>query len=176
MRKLLILSAPLALLASPALAATGDVTGQVDIKGSVTERCMFTVENKEIDLGEISLTSNGKLDTSKVNNRSETLNGWCNNTAAKISVLATALTNTTAAPAGFDNRVNYTATAKAGTVEAADTTTTDGAGAESSLGLYAGEITVTLSGASSPNNALMVAGSYNGNVVVTLTPMIVNPS
>lgn len=176
MRKLIILSAPLALLASPALAATGEATGTVDVTGSVAGRCMFTVDSKTIDLGEISLAADGKLDPSKVNERSETLTGWCNNTAATISVLATELTNTTAAPTGFDNRVNYTATAKAGDIEAQDDTLDPSAGAASSLGLFAGDITVTLSGASSPNNALMVAGDYSGNVVVTLTPTVVTPS
>ena len=53
MRKLILLSAPLALLASPALAQSTDVTGTVDINGSVAGRCMFTVPNKTISLGEI---------------------------------------------------------------------------------------------------------------------------
>lgn len=173
MRKLLVFSAPLALVASPALAQSTDVTGTVSIDGSVAGRCMFTVPNKTISLGEISLVSNGKLDVSKVNGRSETLTGWCNNTTASMTVTATELTNATAAPTGFDNRVNYTATAVTGSTSATDTSVTAGAGAPSSVGLFTGDIVVTLSGASSPNNALMVAGTYNGNVVVTLTPTVI---
>lgn len=173
MRKLLVLSAPLALLASPALAQSADVTGTVSIDGSVAGRCMFTVPNKTISLGEISLASNGKLDVSKVNGRSETLTGWCNNTAASMTVTATQLTNTTTAPTGFANRVDYTATATTGSTSANDTSLSAGAGSASSVGLFSGDITVVLSAASSPNDALMVAGTYNGNVVVTLTPTVI---
>ena len=173
MRKLILLSAPLALLASPAMAQSTSVTGTVDINGSVAGRCMFTVPNKTISLGEISLASNGKLDVSKVNGRSETLTGWCNNTTASMTVTSTALTNSTTAPTGFDNRVDYTATAVTGSTSANDTSLTAGAGAASNVGLFTGNIVVTLSNASSPTNGLMVAGTYNGNVVVTLTPTVI---
>jgi hypothetical protein len=113
MRKFIILALPVALIASPALAQT-DVTGTVNIDGSVAGRCMFTLPNATISLGEISLASNGKLDTSKVNGKSATLSGWCNNTAATMSVTTTQLTTGTAAATGFDNRVDYTGTAVTG--------------------------------------------------------------
>lgn len=174
MRKLMILAAPIAFLASPALAQTA-VTGTVDINGSVAGRCMFTIPNKTISLGELSLASNGKLDASKVNGRSETLEGWCNNTAASMTVTTTQLTTATAAPTGFDNRVDYTATAVTGSVNATDSSLTAGAGSASTVGLFSGNIVVTLSSASSPNNGLMVAGAYSGNVVVTLTPTVALP-
>ena len=172
MRKLMILAVPAALAASPALAQSAPVNGQVDITGEVAGRCMFTLPNKTISLGELSLSSNGKLDVSKVNGRSETLTGWCNNTAASMTVTTTQLTNVTAAPAGFDNRVDYTATATTGAVSANDTSLTAGAGSASTVGLFNGTINVVLSAASSPNNGLMVAGNYTGNVVVTLTPTV----
>jgi len=173
MRKLILLSAPLALLASPALAQSTDVTGTVDINGSVAGRCMFTVPNKTISLGEISLASNGKLDVSKVNGKSETLTGWCNNTTASMTVTSSPLLNGTTAPTGFDNRVDYTATAVTGSTSANDTSVTAGAGAASNVGLFTGDIVVTLSNASSPTSGLMVAGGYSGNVVVTLTPTVI---
>ncbi len=172
MRKLILLSAPLALLASPAMAQSA-VDGTVDINGSVAGRCMFTVPNKTISLGEISLASNGKLDVAKVNGRNETLTGWCNNTAASMTVTSTELTNSTSAPTGFDNRVNYTATAVTGSTSASDSSVVAGAGTPSSVGLFTGDIVVTLSNASSPTNGLMVAGTYTGNVVVTLTPTVI---
>lgn len=173
MRKLILLSAPLALLASPAMAQSTSVTGTVDINGSVAGRCMFTVPSKTISLGEISLAADGKLDVTKVNGRNETLTGWCNNTAASMTVTSTALTNGTSAPAGFDNRVDYTATAVTGSTSANDSSVTAGAGAASNVGLFTGNIVVTLSNASSPTNGLMVAGTYTGNVVVTLTPTVI---
>ena len=173
MRKLILLSAPLALMASPAMAQSTSVTGTVDINGSVAGRCMFTVPSKTISLGEISLAADGKLDVSRVNGRNETLTGWCNNTTASMTVTSTALTNSTTAPTGFDNRVDYTATAVTGSTSANDTSLTAGAGAASNVGLFTGNIVVTLSNASSPTNGLMVAGTYTGNVVVTLTPTVI---
>ena len=173
MRKRILLSAPLALMASPAMAQSTSVTGTVDINGSVAGRCMFTVPSKTISLGEISLAADGKLDVSRVNGRNETLTGWCNNTTASMTVTSTALTNSTTAPTGFDNRVDYTATAVTGSTSANDTSLTAGAGAASNVGLFTGNIVVTLSNASSPTNGLMVAGTYNGNVVVTLTPTVI---
>jgi hypothetical protein len=172
MRKLLIIAAPLALLASPVAAQTA--TGTVDITGSVAGRCLFTLDNESIPLGEISLTGTGstagKLDVSKVNGQNRTLIGWCNNTAASMTVTTTQLTNPAAAAPGFDNRVDYTATAVANATSASDTSLTAGAGAPGTVGMFTGNIVVTLSSASSPTNGLMVAGGYSGNVVVTLAP------
>ena len=175
MHKFTILALPLVVLASPALAQSS-ATGTVNIDGSVAGRCMFTLPNATISLGEISLVSNGKLDPSKVNGRTATLTGWCNNTSASMSVTTTQLTTGTSAPTGFDNRVDYTGTAVTGTVSAADSSLTAGAGTPSTVGLFTGNIVVTLSGASSPTNGLMVAGTYTGNVVVTLTPTVVPPT
>ena len=174
MRKLMLLAIPAVVLASPAFAQSA--TGTVNIDGSVAGRCMFTLPNATISLGEISLASNGKLDPAKVNGRTATLTGWCNNTSASMSVTTTQLTTGTSAPTGFDNRVDYTGTAVTGTVSAADSSLTAGAGTPSTVGLFTGNIVVTLSGASSPSNGLMVAGTYTGNVVVTLTPTVVPPT
>lgn len=171
MRKFLILAAlPAIMAASPALAQSA--TGTVNIDGSVAGRCMFTLPNATISLGELSLASNGKLDVSKVNGKTATLTGWCNNTAASMTVTTTQLTTPTAATAGFDNRVDYTATATANAVSASDTSLVAGAGAASTVGQFTGNIGVVLSAASSPTNGLMVAGAYTGNVQVTLSPSV----
>jgi hypothetical protein len=169
MRKLIILALPAALIAGPAMAQSA-VTGTVNIDGSVANRCLFTLPNATISLGEISLASNGKLDVSKVNGKNATLTGWCNGTAATMSVTSTQLTTPTAATAGFDNRVDYTGTAVANAVSASDSSLVAGAGTASTVGQFTGNIVVTLSAASSPANGLMVAGAYTGNVLVTLTP------
>ncbi len=176
MRKLMFLAIPAVLAASPAFAQSGPVTGTVNIDGSVAGRCTFTLPSVTLSLGELSLASNGKLDTSKVNGKTATLTGWCNNTAATMAVTTTQLTTGTAAPTGFDNRVDYTATATANSASASDTSLTAGAGTASIVGLFTGNILVTLSAASSPSNGLMVAGGYTGNVVVTLTPSVAPPT
>lgn len=176
MRSKLVAIAPLALLAAPALAQSADVTGTVDIDGSVAGRCLFTTDNAVIHLGELALGGSGatagKLDASKVNGQTATLVGWCNNTAAKMSVEATELTNSTTAPTGFDNRIDYTATATANSVSADDTSLTAGAGTAQTVGMFTGNIDVALSAASTPNTGLLVAGDYTGNVKVTLSPDI----
>lgn len=172
MRKLLALAAlPAILAASPALAQAG-ATGTVTIDGSVAGRCMFTLPNATISLGELSLSSNGRLDVSKVNGRSATLNGWCNGTASTMSVTTTQLTNSVTATTGFDNRVDYTGTAVANAASASDSSLTAGAGTAVTVGQFSGDVVVTLSAASSPTNGLMVAGTYTGNVQVTLTPAL----
>ena len=169
MRKLIILALPAALIAGPALAQSA-VTGTVNIDGSVAGRCSFTLNNATISLGEVSLASNGKLDVSKVNGKTATLTGWCNNTAATMAVTTTQLTTGTAATTGFDNRVDYTGTAVANAVSASDSSLPSSVGTASTVGQFTGNIVVTLSAASSPANGLMVAGAYTGNVLVTLTP------
>ena len=178
MRKLMFLAIPAVLVASPAFAQSTSVTGTVNINGSVAGRCTFTLPSVTLSLGELSLASNGKLDTSKVNGKTATLTGWCNNTAATMAVTTTQLTTGTAAPTGFDNRVDYTATAVANSASASDSSLVAGAGTPSTVGLFTGNILVTLSAASSPTNGLMVAsglGGYTGNVVVTLTPTVAPP-
>ena len=171
MRKLILLALPATLIAAPALAQSA-VTGTVDINGSVAGRCMFTLPNATISLGEIALVTNGKLDAAKVNGKSATLTGWCNNTAATMAVTTTQLTTAGTAGTGFDNRVDYTGTALANAVSASDSSLTAGAGTASAVGQFTGDIVVTLGSASSPNNGLMVAGTYNGNVLVTLKPTV----
>ena len=181
MRKLIAIALPLAAMASPAMAATAptSVDGRVDITGSVAGRCLFTLPSETIDLGELALSGTGstagKLDVTKVNGQSRTLTGWCNNSAATMTVTTTELTNTATASTGFDNRIDYTATAVANSISANDSSVTAGAGAASTVGMFSGNIVVTLSGASTPGNGLLVAGTYNGNVVVTLSPTIAPP-
>lgn len=177
MRNLALLALPIAMAAAPAFAQ--DATGTVDIDGSVAGRCLFTVPNETISLGEMALsgtdTNAGKLDASKVNGRSATLKGWCNNAAAGMTVKAFALENTAAAATGFTNRVDFTATATANSVAATDTTTTDLAGDTATVGMFTGDVVVGLSGADA-GNALLVAGTYNGSVEVTLSPMFTPPA
>lgn len=174
MRKLILASAVLAAAtAIPVLAQT--TTGTVTIDGSVAPRCLFTTSNAVINAGELALSgtgaSAGKLDASKLDGQSRTLVGWCNGTASSMSVEALPVVNTTvtsAPPAGFDRVVNYTATATANAVNAADSSIVAGAGSPSTVGLFTGNVTVTLSGSSTPGAGLLVAGAYQGETRVTL--------
>ena len=182
MRILISLALPLIALgsiaaATPALAAD-PVSGTVALSGSVAGRCLFTTPQQTIALGELAQTGSGatagKLDAAKVNGQTTSLVGWCNNVGSSMAVTATELTSTTSAPgASFDNRIDYTANASANGVNASDSSVTAGAGIPSAVNIFAGSIGVTLSGASTPNNGVLVAGSYTGNVTVTLSPNVI---
>lgn len=179
MRRLLTVlgAVPLALLATQASAQTTGAQGTVYIDGFVTSRCAFTLDNAVIHLGELALQTSGanggKLDTSRVNGKNATLTGWCNGSDADISVEAFPLLNPASISAGFDNRVDYTATASVGSPNPTDTTLSAGGGTPRSVGsLFNGNVVVTMSAAATPNNGVMVAGDYEGQVIVTLTPNV----
>jgi len=177
MRNLLwLVGLPIVAIATP---VSAQVTGTVDIDGSVADRCLFTTDNAVISVGELSRAGTGaaagKLDVSKLDGQTRTLVGWCNGTAATMEVEALPLLNTDfvgAAPTGFDTRIDYTATADANALSGNDTSLVAGKGSAIAVGLFSGDIDVTLSASSSPTNGLLVAGSYAGQVIVTLTPNI----
>lgn len=175
-----ILAAAAVIAAATTLpAAAQTATGTVTINGTVGDRCQFTLPSDVINAGELSLQGSGatagKLDSSKLDGQTRTLVGWCNGTAATMSVEAQRLVNTTfttTPPAGFDRVVNYSATATANSANATDTSVTDGAGSAVPVGLFTGDVKVTLSSSSSPTSGLLVAGDYSGQVLVTLTPSV----
>ncbi len=169
MKKLLLLgSAAIAVAsAAPALA---QVNGEVDVEGYVDDRCQFAILGHAIiDLGEIS-GDDGRLDEGAVDAGQATLQGWCNGSASTIWVEAFPLINAAVASPSFDNRVDYRATATAGSAAPIDDTTDGGSGSEVPLGLFNGDIVVDISNSASPNDRLMVAGDYVGSIVVTLAP------
>lgn len=172
MRKSLLMLAPLAMLAVPA--AAQDATGTVAVDGSVAGRCLFTTPNSSISLNELALsgadTNAGRLNTAAFTGKSATLVGWCNNAAAEMTVEASPLTNLAAAATGFTNRVDYTATATANSISGQDSSLVAGAGTAAAVGMFTGNVVVALSAPSAPSNALLVAGDYDGSVVVTLSP------
>ncbi len=180
-RAFITASAGLAALiaAGPAFAQQGSATGTVSVDGSVANRCSLSISSQTISVGEMSLASNGKLDTSTVDGQNRTLVGFCNGSAATMTVEAQPLNNVTspgAPPGGFDNRVDYTATANANSVNATDTSTGAGPGSAVTVGQFNGNILVTLSASSSPTGGVLVAGTYQGQVLVTLAPLVAGPT
>jgi hypothetical protein len=162
---LLIAAAASLVAAAPALAADGSVT----VNGAVAPKCLFTVGSKTITIAELA-GDDGKLNAATLNNKSATLEGWCNGTAARIQVAATPLRNSGTGGDSFDSLINYTATAVANSVTATDTTTTEEAGTARTVGLFAGGIVVSLSDAASAGAKLLLSGAYSGSVTVTLSP------
>lgn len=178
MKKYLLSVLPLALAAMPASAQ--DSTGTVTIDGSVASRCLFTTPSAVISLGELAVsgatTAAGRLDTAKVDGQAATLVGWCNNAAAGMTVEAFPLLNSLTAASGFTNRVDFTATATANGADASDDTLVAGGGTTAAVGMFTGDVDVTLSDSSAPSDDLLVAGDYDGSVEVTLTPVFTPPA
>lgn len=166
MRKYLVIAAVLtAGAATPALAVDGTVT----VQGNVAPKCLFTEPSDTIIIPEMSGTD-GKLDPSTVDGQTAQLVGWCNSTAAVMYVNASPLLNVGTPGPNYDNRVDYTATAAANSVNASDSSLAPTPGSESNVGLFVGDVVVTLSNSSSPGGKLLLSGEYNGTVVVTLAP------
>jgi hypothetical protein len=182
-RTLLLAGLATSALAAPALAdpAPGAVTGTVDIFGHVNDRCNMTINSAFIDLGEIT-NADDTLNTGVAAGKTATLHAWCNGSAADMRVEAFPITNqsfTGSPPAGFQRIVNYTATASttgsAGPVAPTDVSDSAGAsgpGTPATVGIVNNDIIVSLSGLTTPAAGRMVAGSYHGLVVVTLTPNV----
>jgi hypothetical protein len=154
-------------LAGPVLAQPSG--GTVTVDGFVTPKCLFTEPSDTIFIPEMS-GNDGKLDPSTVDGQTAQLVGWCNSTAAVMFVDAAPLLNIGTPGPNYDNRVDYTATAAANSVNADDSSLTPTPGSEANVGLFAGDVIVTLSASSSPGGKLLLSGEYSGTVIVTLAP------
>lgn len=176
MHKLAILATPLLLAATPAMAQS--VNGTVNIDGSVAARCLFAIPNATIHLNEISQLGSGAtagtLNAGAVNGQTASLNAWCNGAASTMAVETTALTLQSppaTIPSGFVSRVDYAADAAASTATGTDSSLSPGAGTPVTVGLFNSNIAVSLKDAATAAG-LLVAGTYTGNVKVTLTPAL----
>lgn len=168
-------------ISAPAFAATND-TGTVSVTGTVAGRCLFTTNAETITVGELARSGSdanaGKLDRSVLVNQTKTLVGWCNKTASTMSVTAKPMLGTTAAPnTSFDSRIDLTASAVANGQTATDGSAGEAinsylAGTAATVGLFAGNVVVTLTGASTPNSGILTQGTYTGSVDVTLAPAV----
>ncbi len=171
--------------ASMAQAQTSDTDqGEVTIGGIVTPICILGDPSAStVNLGQLINLSGprtGKIIV--VTSRTVTMPGsFCNYANSKVTVDATALTEQNGSPVatGFARAVNFTATVSPwASAEAAATTaasvsgatpTATGSSATQPLPQIA-DLSLTLSGFTVPTDALLVAGNYTGNIVVTLGP------
>lgn len=167
LRKIALAAMAATVVTGPALAQSA--TGTVTVDGFVAPKCQFTIPSGSINIPEMS-GPDGKLDPATVNGQNATLAGWCNGTASVMYVNATALQNIGTPGPNYDNRVDFTATALANSVSANDTSLVPGPGSEENVGLFVGDVVVTLSNSSSPGNKLLLSGPYSGTVTVTLAP------
>jgi len=176
----------MALPAAPALAQS-TATGNVAIDGRVAPVCILGDPNPAlVNLGQLSASSGprtGKIAT--ITPQTVQLPAsFCNFAGSVVRVTATALTSsdTSVPQPGFSRAVNYTATATNWAAGASTATTNalrdgtsptaSGLGSTQPLPKIA-DIALTLSNFTAPGDLILVAGTYNGTVVVTLGPAAV---
>lgn len=185
MRRLgLLLVGSLALGAAPAWAQDDTDTANVAVNGNVAPLCILGPPSPAtVDLGQMVATSGSRIGRiATLPNQLVSLPGsFCNFAGSAIDVSVTALVaddNTTLQP-GFARAVNYTASVENWAATAAVATsaaTTDGSNpTENSIGATQplpkiADLSVTLSGFTVPSDLLLIAGNYQGAVVVTLGP------
>lgn len=181
--KKLICTSILTLAALPTAAwAQAEDTGNVAIDGRVAPLCILGAPvPAQVNLGTLAATSGtraGRIAT--LPSQTVTLpNSFCNFAGSVVRVDATALvaSDTSSPQSGFARAVNYTATATgwaSGNASATTSALGDGSSPDSSgtstvqpLPKIA-NIDVTLSDFTAPGDSILVAGNYQGLVVVTL--------
>jgi hypothetical protein len=171
---------------SPSVAAN---SATVTVKGTVGSAChLGDLSNGQIDVGQLSNSSDGTLASIGGTPGTTITGSWCN-TGSKISIVAAPLVAQSFAgtpPSGFTKAVNYTASATGwGSATASDTTLGNSSGAESSSHSgsqtlndpEANTITVNLSAFSTPSagDRLVADGDYEGTITVTLATNAVSP-
>jgi hypothetical protein len=177
-------------IAGSAFAQAAAVTGSVEVKGTVGAKCRVapgagSTFSGVIDFGALD-KADGTLDTAKADQNASVVTGafrvLCSGGATNATISATPMINTATAPAGYTNTVGYTATATislAGGGSAAPTiasglTPTGATSAATPLGLLsaaAGPNIVVSAGTLASSGDVLVAGSYTGNITVTINPV-----
>ncbi len=178
----LIAVAAAAFSANPAMA---QATGTINLTGEVTSKCF--VEGTPIG-GTHDFTaldaSNGTMRTDLANAfGTKTFTVKCSSRNPTISVKALPLETTAGATAGYDNSIDYNATVTVDKSGGGTTAVTDGStdtiattGTVGGTGLArlansTNNVRVTTSGyATGSNTDLLVAGTYNGSIEITISP------
>ena len=184
-----LMALSLAALPATALAQSTPATGQVAIDGRVAPLCILGAPTPApVNLGQMVATSGPRVGRIAVlpNQTVNLPNSFCNFAGSTVTVQTTALTASDASSPqpGFARAVNYTASASgwaAGSSAATSSALRDGTlptatGSGPSQPLpKRGDIAVTLSNFTVPSDSILVAGNYNGLVIVTLGPTVTAP-
>lgn len=171
-----LVAATLGLAASPAFAQS--TSGTINITGSVAPKCSVTAGGGIFndDLGELA-DINGALRTIARLDHSFTV--ACSSANANVTVDADALATAGAAATGYANTIAFTGEAKverAGTTALTVTNATSAAATTLPTNAYlansADNVTISAYNFSTANATdKLIAGSYSGKVVVTITPI-----
>jgi len=173
-------------LASPAAAQT--VTGTVDITGTVAAKCLVVPANSSTFAASVNLLelakADGTLEDSAVlESRFTAATGSlsakviCTSATPTVAVTASPLLNVATADPGYTNRIDYTANIDvvtvSGSVDVDDLSSNPAATSTTLSARLANSpdnVTVDASAFTATSGALLVAGTYNGQIVVTVTP------
>lgn len=192
MRKLLILAVPAALIASPALAQ--NATGTVIINGTVGNKCTVVTGSgtsatwgTTVNLGELSQSDGTLRSSASLSSDFDTIAGGaqnativCTTANPSISVNADALVNVApaASGSGYTNTIHFQADVTVDKVSSSQTYVNDTVAAATGPTALGDRLA-----AAGPNvriatsnwrtvgtDTLLVAGNYQGQIVVTITP------
>ena len=166
--------------------STGDlsVVGHVGVEAKVDGVCKLGPPSRaSIDLGQISATSGPRVGRIAVlPTQTVTLPGsFCNFGGTRVTVRAEALVrpDVSILPAGFARAVNFTSTVTTWATTAPEVTTTASASGSTPVAEGSGgtepaakltDLTLALSAFTVPSDALLIAGTYQGQVTITLGP------
>lgn len=163
MKKYLMMAAAVvAVSATPAMAAT------YDVKANVTAFCTtLTGSTSDLDFGTLTVGADGKLTGTYTKNSSQA-NVVCNGSNTSITVAKTAMTNSATLhdSTNFTNTIDYTPTVTL----AGHSVTVDGAA--HAIGELVGTLSITADTLAPSGSKALLAGSYAGTIVVTLTPTV----
>lgn len=190
MKKLLGLSVAASLLTMGTSALAQDVTGTVNITGTVAQKCLVVQGagnsfSQNVALGELA-QSNGTL-AADLAARFVTVGGQglqarvvCTTAAPTIAVDATEITSATAADTGYANRINFTANVAVTTTSGSSTFSNSTTGAALAATPIGGRlannggnnivITATDFATPNPTDLLVAATDYTGRIVVVIAP------
>ena len=177
-----------ALAASAAIAtpaAAQSVTGTISLTGTVAAKCFVVPGNGSTFTDSVDFlaldAADGTLRTglaTQFGTRNFTVK--CNGTNPKVAVTANALATATPVVAGYDNSIDFTASVAVDATGAnagpfTDSSTTVGGSTATAVGSAlanaASNIHVSTSGYATNNlTDLLAVGTYNGSVVVVISP------
>ena len=176
-----------AAIATPAMAQT--VTGTINITGNVAPKC-FVLNGEDVNstftanvaMGELAKSDGTLKDSATLATTFASQGGsaldvrvLCTSANPAVSVKAEPLANTTAAPAGYDNSVDYTAdvtfTRVGGTTLVSDAST-DGTATTATLAsrLTGTGTNVSVRTSNWSATGVLVSGDYTGKITVLVSP------
>jgi hypothetical protein len=162
-KKIILASAVgLAAFSSPALAAGATFNVTANVSAFCTT---ITGSSTDLGFGTLTVGADGKL-TGTYTKSSTQSSVVCNGAATTVTASSTAMTNsaTLTDTTNFTNTINYTPTVSL----AGHSVTVDNA--PHAVGELVGTLTVTADTLAPAGGKALLAGSYAGSIVVTLTP------